>query len=205
MLILIRHGATRLNEFTRVQGVIDELLSDKGLRQSHYLPSWIQTLPLTVPQLCSSPAKRTMGTANIVATSLGLAVRPVPGIQERDFGPYEGMNRAELLARRGLPDSTSPDVIEQWNGVDGVETDASIRARVWPALATVDIPDGCATRDIIAVTHSGVIEVILADLLGIHDPNRKWIKIPPASGIAVGIPGAGRDPRLLHLWPNPIA
>jgi len=200
MLILVRHGRTELNEAGRVQGAIDWPLSQQGLAEVERLAEWLSRLQLNRPHLLSSDALRARQTAEVLGSHLQVRLSIIKGVHERDFGPFEGLDRPELLKKRLLPPDTSKDIIERWAGVPEVETDASLLSRALPAVEPVVAAALDPDEDVVLVTHSGVIEVLLSHMLQLPTTH-KWIKIPPAS--SVGLLMGPEEPRLSHLWPNP--
>lgn len=201
MLILMRHGITRLNELGRVQGSTDVPLTERGRRQANRLGGWLMDLGLPVRTIYTSKATRALETAEILAAILTCSVNPLDGLQERDLGPFEGMDRSEVIQARFLTSDASQDLLEQWDGVAHVENGHSIARRAISALASIGALDPVTSSDFLVVTHSGVIEVLLTELLGLQAITHKWIKLPPASSVALSGSVTGR--RLLHLWPNP--
>jgi len=202
MLLLARHGVTALNETGRVQGVTNHDLSDTGIEQARRLADWLLKSEFMHLHIYSSPAKRAMQTAIVISNAVCNQDSPtlVEAFQERHFGPFEGVNRTELLRMRGLPDDTSPEIIEFWSNVPGVETDSEVEWRVREALANHEVLRDCQERDVLLVTHAGVIEVLLPYILGIPATESKWIKVPPAS--CVGVTFRYENARLSFLYPN---
>ena len=84
---LVRHGRTLLQEEHRYVGSTDDELSPAGRAE------------LTVAPTCPShvyvtPLQRTAQTAEVVFPEAGLVV--VAGLEEMDFGMFEGRSHAEL-------------------------------------------------------------------------------------------------------------
>lgn len=145
-LALLRHGPTDWNAQGRVQGTIDIPLSEEGkARMSALLPP--EGFEGAV--VYSSPKLRARQTA----ACLGLkGIRYEPRLSEQDWGDWEGLTRAEMLARDGA------DAFERFGR--GVafrpphgESTGELHARVQSFF--VDI--GARGEDAIAVTHMGVL------------------------------------------------
>lgn len=202
MLLLARHGVTALNESGCVQGATDHDLSDAGIEQVRRLVDWLLKSEFTHLRIYSSPAKRATQTANIISNAMCNPDPPtlIEEFQERNFGPFEGVNRTELLRMRRLPDDISPEIIELWSNVPGVETDSEVEWRVRQALANHEVLQECQERDVLLVAHAGVIEVLLPFILGISSIEKKWVKVPPAS--CVGVTFKYENARLSFLYPN---
>jgi broad specificity phosphatase PhoE len=203
MLVLVRHGMTMLNEQGRVQGSIDRSLSAVGREQVMRLTGWINELNLNIERIYSSPACRAIETATLLKDEVSGEIETRDGLRERDFGPFEGMGKEEIITSRHLASDTEKDVLENWVGVEGVEQDDVVLQRAMAALRDIGALSRDTPQDYLVTTHSGVIEVLLDHLLPIATDERKWIKIPPASSVALAVGESSR--RLLHLWPNPAA
>lgn len=83
-LVLMRHGATAGNEARRYVGSrTDEPLSDKGVEQCRRAGAFDQ-----VDKVYASPMLRARQTARLCFPCA--EVVPVPGLEEFDFGDFEG-------------------------------------------------------------------------------------------------------------------
>jgi broad specificity phosphatase PhoE len=201
MLILVRHGVTSLNEQQRVQGSLDKSLSRQGRHQVGLLEKWLSGLNLNIRNIHTSPAQRAVETADILAKGKSIDLIVMDDLRERDFGPFEGMNRQEIIKARGLTESAYKDVVENWEGLDGVEQSDTIAKRALAVLRQCGTLSSSSSQDYLVCTHAGVIEAVLIHLLPVIPQGHPWIKIPPASSVGLGIERYGN--RLLHLWPNP--
>ena len=151
-LALLRHGHTPWNRAGRIQGRSDIALDDAArsdLAALRLPGDWAQA------QLVASPLSRARDTAELVA---GRPAGITPALMEMDWGRWEGQKGALL---REDPSSGFRD-IEDWGWQyrpPGGERPADLRARLTPWLATL-------TTDTVAVTHIGVMRVLLAMATG---------------------------------------
>lgn len=149
---LVRHAATEWNAQGVLQGQSDPPLSPEGETQ---VARW--RLPADLAGLqaegrlgwAASPLRRAVETA----CRLG-ATRPriAPQLMERDYGAWTGLPREAVEGRRGDAG---------WDGrPPGGESPAEVlrRARAW--LDEITAAPGPETW--VAVTHRGVIRVLLA-------------------------------------------
>lgn len=86
-LELIRHGETALQKEHRYQGITDAPLSPEGrnnLRPAEVLPERVVVTPL----------RRTRETAELLFPGVPQLV--IPGLQEMNFGRFEGKNYLEM-------------------------------------------------------------------------------------------------------------
>jgi broad specificity phosphatase PhoE len=96
-LILIRHAEIDANREFRSIGKRDDPLSEEGQEQAKQLAQALAGIP--VEAIYSSPAQRALQTAAPLALSQHQEVRMEDDLRECDFGLWEGLNRADLLAR----------------------------------------------------------------------------------------------------------
>ena len=97
-LTLVRHGQTHDNAAGRWQGLRDSPLTAEGRAQAQAAGARLQSLgPYNM--VYSSLLPRAMETARLIAATLGEVVRTEPGLEEYDFGEWDGLTPAELLAR----------------------------------------------------------------------------------------------------------
>ncbi len=99
-ILLARHGETEWNAIRRVQGWTDIPLSAKGQAQAEALAARLSKTHLAA--VYSSDLSRAVQTAAPSAKQHGLTVQPVPGLREKGFGDWEGLNQADL--ERDYPD-----------------------------------------------------------------------------------------------------
>jgi len=91
----------------------------------------------------SSPLKRAIDTAGVIAKARGLEVVAVPELKEIDFGEFEGLTITKLKGRY-------KDLWEEWiRGnpslyLPGGESREELQRRAWPAIEriTEEHPDG---------------------------------------------------------------
>lgn len=145
-LALIRHGPTDWNAQGRVQGSIDTPLSEEGrARMSALLPP----AGFETARAYSSPKLRARQTAHC----LGLkGTKLDPRLAEQNWGDWEGLTRAEMLARDG-----EDAFVRAGRGLafrpPGGESTGELHDRLKSFFADV----AQAGEDAIAVTHMGVL------------------------------------------------
>jgi len=87
-LYLARHGETLWNVEQRLQGQCDSELTERGIAQADTLAQ--SSLTLSLDQVYSSTLGRAEKTAQIIADKLHLPFQKVAGLEERDFGEWQG-------------------------------------------------------------------------------------------------------------------
>jgi 2,3-bisphosphoglycerate-dependent phosphoglycerate mutase len=163
-LLLVRHGQSTWNREHRIQGQLDPPLSEAGREQAGRLARRLAEHAGTPPVgFYASDLRRAFQTAQVLASSVGIAPVPTPGLREIYLGEWEGLRTDELAAR--FPEVWSrwtdqPD----WDLVPGGEGAAAFEDRV--AAAMDAIFDRHREGDVVAVTHGGVIQIALHRVVG---------------------------------------
>ena len=145
-LALLRHGPTEWNALGKIQGHTDIALSEAGLARMQGL-----RLPFAASLVYASPLLRARQTAD----ALGLRDAILdPRLMEQNWGAWEGLTRAEILARDG-PDAFVKAGSEQGEAFrpGKGESTGELHARVASFLSDVARQD-C---DAVAVAHLGVL------------------------------------------------
>jgi broad specificity phosphatase PhoE len=145
-LALLRHGPTGWNALGRVQGHTDIPLSEEGLAgmRRHSSPGGFEQARAFV-----SPLTRARQTAD----AIGL-LNPVldARLMEQNWGNWEGLSRAEILARDGEDAFARAGQALQFRPPGG-ESTKELHDRVAAFLADA----ARINEDAIAVTHLGVL------------------------------------------------
>jgi len=162
-LILVRHAETAANQEFRYSGVQDDPLSAHGLEQAEYLAKRLATLPIVA--VYSSLLRRAHDTASRIATPHDLAVHDVEWLRECNFGPWEGLSRAEIIAlssddaKRLLAWERDPTI-----AAPSGESLKMLQARVCTNIAPLVRTHAADT--ILLVSHVGPIKALLCAVLG---------------------------------------
>ena len=96
-ILLARHGETDWNRERRFQGHADPPLNRTGRAQAVDLSVTLMAEELAA--IYSSPLRRALETAEVVAASHGLEAVPVRALREVDVGSWSGLTRAEVEER----------------------------------------------------------------------------------------------------------
>ena len=162
-LFLVRHGETLANREFRYIGSRDDTLSSIGEIQAAQLAEALAPLPIAA--IYSSPLQRARLTAEAIAAPHRLEVRVTSELRECDFGTWEGLSRAEVLARS--PEDAQR--LQDWERdstsapPDG-ESFAAMQQRV--AAFVEQLAEAHAGQALALVSHVGPIKVLLAAALG---------------------------------------
>jgi len=105
-IVLIRHGQTVWNRENRFRGQLDPELDETGLLQAQATGRYVAAR-WPVAAVYSSPLRRALQTAEVVAQAQGLVAQPFQGLLDIHFGELHGLGPAEALQRW-------PDVVRAW-------------------------------------------------------------------------------------------
>ncbi|MFH1268418.1 MAG: histidine phosphatase family protein [Planctomycetota bacterium] len=94
ILYCVRHGESTYNAEGRVQGQSDVPLSERGRRQGEAVAAAMAHLPIDA--IYSSPLRRALETARVVAEPLGLEVQTDPRLMEVNAGIFQDKLRSDL-------------------------------------------------------------------------------------------------------------
>ena len=154
-ILLARHGETDWNRDGRFQGHADPPLNAAGRRQAVELSAALAREQLAA--VYSSPLRRAVETAEVIATAHGLEPVPVDALREVDVGSWQGLTSAEVEKR-------FPEQHARWlhygQGWEDGETYEQMGERVVAAL--LDLAAAHDGNRILAVTHGGPIRAAIA-------------------------------------------
>ncbi len=161
--LLVRHGETLANREYRYIGARDDALSERGAWQAEQLAGALATFP--VAAVYSSPLQRTYRTAVPIAARHQLEVQIAEDLVEGNFGAWEGLSRAEVLAR-------SPQdglLLQAWERDPSIappdgESLEAVRIRICALVER--LAQVHADQTIVLVSHVGPIKTLLCATLG---------------------------------------
>lgn len=166
-ILLARHGETDWNRDNRFQGHADPPLNQAGRAQAVELSVALAGEPFA--EVYASPLRRAFETAEVIASTHGLAPVPVEALREVDVGSWQGLTRAEIEQRFPQQYARWLDYEQGWE--DG-ETYDEMGFRVVAALR--ELAAAHEGERILAVTHGGPIRAALAAADGIsHSEARR--------------------------------
>ena len=163
-ILLIRHGQTEWNREERFRGRVDIDLDEVGIRQAEAAAE--RVAQWEVAAIYSSPLRRAIATAKTIANRLGLPVALLEGINDMDFGRWQGLSIHEV-------ETEYPELFDLWRyrpeqlKIPEGESLDDVKKRV---LATIDDLVAKHENETVAlVTHRVVCKVLLCHLLGLDN------------------------------------
>jgi broad specificity phosphatase PhoE len=165
LLYLLRHAATDAN-LARPPRLLgrhqNPSLSRLGVRQAELTRDFLAVRPI---HCCyTSPLRRAVQTASLIAAAHGLAPQPVEALTECDVGRWEGLDWQTIQSR-------DPEDYRRFmanpaeHGYPGGESFADVFRRASPALE--ELLTLHAGRSILVIAHRIVNRTYLAHLLGL--------------------------------------
>ena len=154
-ILLARHGETDWNREGRFQGHADPPLNRTGRAQAVDLSAALMAEQLSA--VYSSPLRRALETAEVLAASHGLEPVPVDDLREVDVGSWSGLTRPEVEERFPAQFARWLDYGQGWE--DGETYEEMGRRAVDALLLLAAAHDG---ERVLAVTHGGPIRAAFA-------------------------------------------
>jgi len=169
-IIIIRHGQTKWNEGEgeRFRGRANLDLDEQGIRQAEATAARISQWQ--VNRIYSSPLKRSMSTAQILARPFNLQAQPLEGLIDIDFGTWQGLSPAEVARRDSELYSLwlhCPHLVTFSQG----ESLDQVRDRV--AITFDRLLQQHQGQTIVVISHKVVCKVLICHLIGL-DNSHFW-------------------------------
>jgi len=166
-IILARHGETKWNIEEVFRGRVDVELNETGIKQAGLLAKYLSDFKIDA--VYSSPLKRALKTAEIVAGYHKLRVGIAPGLIDLDFGKWQGLclkdvrdNYKELYTEW----VNHPERVKMPDG----ESLNDVRER---AITVIDDVIAKYKETAVLVSHRVVNKVLICALLGL-DNSHFW-------------------------------
>ena len=177
-LILARHGETAWNVEKIFRGRADVDLDEVGIKQAELLGKYLSDWKLEA--IYSSPLKRALDTANIIARYQKVSVCIAEGLIDFDFGEWQSLSEQEVKR-------LYPAVLDEWHNnphkakMPGGESLEDVTGRA------VEVVYDVLSRhqgNVLLVSHRVVIKVLICYLLGL-DNSHFWNINQDVCGITI--------------------
>ncbi len=175
-VLIARHGQTDSNVNGFFMGWSGEDINEVGRAQAHRLSSRLASLPIS--SVYTSPLRRTLSTANIVAAPHNLTPKVLEDLVEINTGDWQGKHMDEISQKwpeLWQQSRTDPSEFAMPNG----ESFHQVTRRAARALETImaDNPEGHS----LIVTHDVIARVLVAHVLGVSNSIYRRFEIGNAS------------------------
>ena len=170
-ILLIRHGDTDWNVEEVFRGHVDVELNDIGIKQVQLLSRYLESVSIGV--VYSSPLKRALKTARMIAASHHITVKTARELIDFDYGEWQGMSHTSVKGKyRVLYDEwlNNPHLVKMPKG----ESLEDVRDR---ATSLVERIIAQHEGSIALVSHRVIHKVIICALLGLDNSHFWNIKL----------------------------
>jgi len=177
-LILARHGETVWNVDKIYRGRADVNLDEVGIKQAELLGKYLSNWELEA--IYSSPLRRALDTANIIARYQKIGVHIVEGLIDFNYGEWQALPEQE--AKR-----LYPTLHNEWHNnphkviMPGGESLEDVRRR---AIEVVNDVLSKYQGGVVLVSHRVVNKVLICSLLGL-DNSYFWNIKQDVGGITI--------------------
>lgn len=160
-LYLIRHGETTFSRSGGYCGVLDVDLTESGQAMAQAFADAYGHMSWEA--IYCSPLKRTRQTAQPMLEATGLALQIRDGLQEMNFGEWEGKSKEEVDYRLG-EDFDRWKTEPAWNPPTGGESAVQVASRAMAVIAEIETK--YPTGNVLIFSHKTTLRVLLCSLLG---------------------------------------
>ncbi|NWF77356.1 MAG: histidine phosphatase family protein [Chloroflexi bacterium] len=177
-LILVRHGETMWNVEKVYRGRTDVNLDEVGIKQAELLGKYLSNWELEA--IYSSPLRRALDTANIIARYQNVGVQIAEGLIDFDYGEWQSLSEQEVKR-------LYPTLYNEWHNnphkakMPGGESLEDVRRR---AIEVVDDVLSKYQGSVVLVSHRVVNKVLIRSLLGL-DNSHFWNIKQDVGGITI--------------------
>jgi probable phosphoglycerate mutase len=185
VVYLARHGETAWSLSGQHTGLTDLPLTSNGERNARRLGERLKSL--TFAKVFTSPLQRAARTCELAG--LRTAAETDPDLVEWNYGQYEGLHSAEILAKR-------PDWQLFQAGAPGGESPAQVSARADRVVQRIRTVPG----DVLLFSNGHFVRVFAARWLGLGPGSAgKYFLLSKASLSALGYEHGLSQP-VVRLW-----
>ena len=177
-IILARHGETAWNVEKIYRGRTDVSLDEVGIKQAELLGKYLSNWE--VEAIYSSPLKRALDTANIIARYQKIGVLIAEGLIDFDYGKWQSLSEQEVKR-------LYPTLYNEWHNnphkvkMPGGENLEDVRRR---AIEVVNDVISKYQGNVVLISHRVVNKVLICSLLGL-DNSHFWNIPQDVGGITI--------------------
>jgi broad specificity phosphatase PhoE len=190
ILHVVRHAESLANVSRSSQ--IDCDLSELGRGQAAAVAA--ELVRLGVDRVLSSPYRRTLCTAQMIAEAANAPLEVLPGLHEHHPGAFPAdwplMTRAELVVN--FPGLLLSDDLADRDWHRPPETDAQVLERMGRVLADLESRYASTSQRLVLVSHGSPCGKLVQAFMGVTDPSRGEVTIANASISTLEIAGGRR-------------
>lgn len=167
MIYLVRHGQTKCNAERKYYGATESPLTEIGMEQSSKAIKSLSQYHIDV--IISSPRQRCTYIAEAVAKKMGIETIVDDRVEEYNFGIFEDTNQDEIVKK--YPNEYKSWINNETYCLPGGESKDAMHERVFNFAA--DLLSKYKGKDILIITHHGVIKALICNLLNLTS-DKEW-------------------------------
>ena len=166
-IILARHGETEWNVEEIFRGRIDIELNEIGIKQAELLAEYLSDIKIDA--IYSSPLRRALKTAEMIASYHKLDVEIAPGLIDFNYGEWQGLPHQEVKDKY-------KELYAEWIRnphqvkIPGGESLDEVRSRVTSVMDNVIVQ---YEGTVVLISHRVVNKILICALLGL-DNSHFW-------------------------------
>jgi probable phosphoglycerate mutase len=183
-IYLVRHGETAWSRSGQHTGLTDLPLTERGEQNARQLGPRLAGIPLA--RIFKSPLQRASRTCELAG--FGAIAETDPGLVEWNYGDYEGLRTAEILARR-------PGWQLFRDGCPGGESPGQVAARANSVLERVRSIDG----DVLLFSSGHFLRMLAMRWVGFEPVAGGFFALDPASVSLLGFEHTISQP-VIQYW-----
>lgn len=182
-VILIRHGSTIYSEQGRLYDNDDyPPINQKGKIEMENLTKWLSSTTPHVDKIFASSALRAIQSVRILSKEYDIDYDVLDGLYERKAGLWGGLTFEQIEEKYPeMLDLYHSNPYEYWP--EGGEPTLELKERVNNIIS--DIVAENEYKTVLIVTHEGVIQSVVASILGVPPENQGKIVIPTGSATQI--------------------
>ena len=163
MIYLLRHGTLEGDISKKYIGQMNIPLNDNGFRQAESWANNFLKQQLVFDSILSSDLVRCKSSADIIASSQKLEVKTLPALREINLGDWDGKERRQIKTK--FPDAWGKHGTDPSFCPPNGESFADLQVRAVSVIE--DISKSSNGKNILIVTHAGVIRCVICFILEI--------------------------------------
>lgn len=180
-LLLVRHGESEWNASGKIAGRSNIALTQEGLRQAAVVGKKLQSFIIDTAYTSTLlRAKQSFDAANKQVAGALPEPSAVAALDERDFGTYTGLDKAELLQDLGA--KAYAEVFSEWYGTapEG-ESLKMVYERVSEFFDKTLTPDLESDKTVLIVAHHHTLRALIAHIEHLSPKQTALLRLGNAS------------------------
>lgn len=194
MIFIVRHCQTEENEQKILCSNTDKNLSTFGIKQAELVANFFVNKDIDC--ILTSDLKRAVQTANLINTVCNTDLIECSWLRERYIpNSFSNQKCDDLIKKRKNMNHQFIDPSQDWFDVNDVESDSDVHLRFFDGVSEYIKKD----RDIICVTHAGVIKSVLHSIFEISPQRTNAFKVRNGCIISLKTNGGLENAQIIEV------